>query len=274
MFAGLFAKQDLVDAESAEWLCDTFAWSLRNFGADVFFNESRLVTPSDADFPGRADTPEGMAQLIFGHVLAHAGMGHWPMRLGTETTCALTPPGRLEIQGALRGSKGVPQRVEDPANSITLIYDPQLARNPEAMIAVFAHALAHYLGQTAKEPPPGGMDHWPQATEVVAVFMGFGLMFANSAFRVPIRSCGSCGGPPVDRQSFLTQHESTYALAIFSVLKDIPAKTVSRHLKQPLRPFFRKCVKELRGKPELLERLRAVSTVPEPTAAEGLVVSS
>ena len=85
---------------------------------------------------------------------------------------------------------------------------------------------------------------------------------------------GGNGGPAADRRAYLTQHESTYALAIFSELKDIPGKAVTRHLKQPLRPFFRQCVKELRGEPELLERLRAISTVPEPTAAEGLVGSS
>lgn len=77
--------------------------------------------------------------------------------------------------------------------------------------------------------------------------MGFGLMFANSAFEVPARSCGSCG-PQAQRRSYLTQYESTYALVIFSALKGIPAKEMVPHLKKPLRSFFRKCIKEVHGK--------------------------
>jgi len=119
----------------------------------------------------------------------------------------------------------------------------------------------------AQEPPPGGTSHWPEATEALAVFMGFGLMFANSAFTVPIRTCGSCGGPPAQRRSYLDQYQSTYALAIFSVLKDVPNKAVLGHLKQALRPFFRKCVREIQNNREALTRLRSIAN-SRPEAAE------
>jgi hypothetical protein len=181
----------------------------------------------------------------------------------------------LRVQGALRGSGGVAQTGPDQAGAVSLSYDPDLIGNPEALIASFAHALAYYLGQAAGEPPPGGSDYWPQATEVLAVFMGFGLMFANSSFAVPVRSCGSCGGPQAQRRAFLTQYESTYALAIFGILKDIPAKAVVRHLKKPLRPFYRKCVKEIQGKRQEIERLRSVSgALPAGAELRDVVLSS
>jgi hypothetical protein len=188
------------------------------------------------------------------------------LQLADQAACSVDPPRRLEIRGPLRGAKGVPRTEPDPGGEIGLPYDPDLVGNPEALIASFAHSLAHCLAQTAEEPPPGGAQYWPQATEVVATFMGFGLMFANSAFKVPVRSCGSCG-PRAQRQSYLTQYENTYALAIFSVLKAIPTKTVVRNLNKPLRSFFRQCVKEIAGKREELERLRSVRELPPGTPA-------
>ena len=269
---GFVGTQNLVGEEDSSWLFDTFAWSLKHFGRDVFFDETVLVVPDNTHFPGRADSVTGMAGLVFEHVRRYAGMEHWPLRLAEQAACAIDQPPRLEIRGALRGSRGIPQTEPGPGGEISLTYDPDLVGNPEALIASFAHAFAHYLAQTASEPPPGGAQYWPQATEVVAAFMGFGLMFANSAFKVPVRSCGSCG-PQAQRQSYLTQYESTYVLAIFSVIKDIPAKSVVRNLNKPLRPFFRQCVKEIEGKPRELERLRSVHGRPPETVA-GHVISA
>jgi hypothetical protein len=104
--------------------------------------------------------------------------------------------------------------------------------------------------------------------------MGFGLMFANSAFNVPNRSCGSCGGSQVHRLSYLTQYETTYALAIFGALKGIPDNSVVRHIKKSLRPFYRKCAKEIRGKSEQLGRLRTVKSDPAAAASWSVTLSS
>jgi hypothetical protein len=274
MVFGFFGKPRYVDEAAAVWLTETFAWALRNFDAEVFYDETRLVVPTNENFPGRADSSEGMARLIFDHVARYAGMGHWPFRVVDQAQCSIAPPARVEIRGALRGAKGVAAGDIDETHSLTVAYDRQLIGNPEALIATYAHTLAYYLGQLAKEPPPGGTDNWPQATEVVAAFMGFGLMFANSAFSVHVRSCASCGGPPAQRRAYLTQHQSTYALALFSVLKEIPNRTVVRHLKKSLRPCFRACGKEIRGKREAVERLRAISAEPTPLSTGALALPS
>jgi hypothetical protein len=130
--------------------------------------------------------------------------------------------------------------------SLTVTYEPDYLNNPEAMIAVFAHALAHYLGTSAKEPPPGGAENWPQVTEILAVFLGFGLMFANTALVLPRGGC--CGGPVVRRQAYVSQHDITYALAIFAALKRLPQQQVLRHLKGSLRGHFRRAMREVKGR--------------------------
>ncbi len=97
----------LLDETSVEWMFDSFAWALRNFDAPVFFNESILVTPSNAHFPGNESSAESMATLILRKVQEYAGMQHWPTRLvDPDVTENLTPPAQLQIEGPMRGSAG------------------------------------------------------------------------------------------------------------------------------------------------------------------------
>jgi hypothetical protein len=136
-----------------------------------------------------------------------------------------------------------------------------MVNHPEVLIASYAHTLAHYLGSMASEPPPGDEANWPHITEVLAVFMGFGVLFANSAYTAKVSSCGSCQGPVAERDSFLSQYDITYALAIFTVLKGVKAGEVTGHLKSSLRPYFRRCLKDLKGRGEQLARLKALRLV-------------
>ena len=258
MLSKLFKPKSCLDEETTLWLFDTFTWALRNLDATVFYNETILVTPSNQHFPGTENSVHGMANLIFSQVKEHAGLTHWPTRL---TNMAESPPvesPKIEIQGALRGSKGV-MPTGMVSHQLPIAYNPDQLRAPEVLIADFAHVLAHYLGSMSKEPPPGGAENWPHITEVVAVFMGFGLMMANSANTVKIRSCGSCSGPAVERSNALSQYDITYALAIFCCLKEIPTKEVLVNLKNTLRPFYRKAAKEVKTKTTELDRIRANS---------------
>jgi hypothetical protein len=145
------------------------------------------------------------------------------------------------------GTRGARALAADRSHApLTVTYEPSYVGNPEAMIAVYAHTLAHYLGLSVREPPPGGAENWPHVTELLAVFLGFGLMFANTALVFPRGGC--CGGPVVRRQAYVSQHDITYALAIFAALKDIPPKQVLEHLKKPLRGHFRQALREVRGR--------------------------
>jgi len=240
----LLNRVPLLDEAYAGWMFDVYAWALRNFDPDMFRDETILVTPSNEHFPGRANSAEEMAKLIFDRVVAYAGMAHWPLKLLTPDSCVLEPSSEVRLVTAARGSRAA-AAAPSPGN-LTLSYEPQHLNNPEVMIAVFAHTLAHYLGSSASEPPPGGVENWPHVTELLAVFLGFGLMFANTALVLPRGGC--CGGPVVRRQAYVSQHDITYALAIFSALKGLPQRDVLPHLKKSLRGHFKKALREVEGK--------------------------
>lgn len=252
MLFDLLDRAPLLDETYAGWIFDVYAWALRNFDPVMFRDETMLVTPSNQHFPGRAGNSEEMANLIFNRVVAYAGMQHWPFKLLSPNSCVLDPVAEVRLVAGKRGSRAVAS--DTSTASLTLSYDPDYLNNPEAMIAVFAHTLAHYLGASAKEPPPGGAENWPHVTEMLAVFLGFGLMFANTALVLPRGGC--CGGPVVRRQAYVSQHDITYALAIFSVLKDLPRKEVLKHLKKSLRGHFKQALREVKGRYAL--RLREI----------------
>ena len=254
---GLFEDRTLLEKSSAQWLFDAFAWSLDNFDANIFYNNTVLVLPTNQFFPGRVESVHGMASLIFDQVKRYAGISHWPTRIADQSSCSLLNAPNIEIKGALRGPDGVADESITDDRRLLIPYNPQQLNNPEGTIASFAHILAHHMGQMAKEPPPGGVEYWPHVTELLAVYLGFGLMFANSAFTFR-GGCGSCYNPNANRDAYLSEREATYALAIFAVLKDIPNSSVTGHLKSHLRGFYKKAVKEINQRTDDLVRLRKV----------------
>lgn len=243
MLLDLLDRRPLLDETYAGWMLDVYAWALRNFDPIMFRDETILVTPTNRHFPGKANSAEGMAKLIFEQVVAYAGMAHWPLKLLPPDSCVLEPADEVRVIAGGRGARAVVSG-QAPA-SLTVSYDPNYLNDPQAMIAVFAHTLAHHLGRSAGEPPPGGEENWPHVTELLAVFLGFGLMFANTALVLPRGGC--CGGPVVRRQAYVSQHDITYALAVFAALKGLPAKAVLPHLKKPLRGHFKRALREING---------------------------
>jgi len=259
MFLDLFKSRPVLDEESVQWLFDVYRWALTNFDAKIFYDQTILVVPSNQYFPGEAQTNHEMAQLIFNQVQQYAAVRHWPCRLTSDQSCATQTP-QLIVSGALRDVNAVEPEFILEDDRLPVIYDPRQVGNPEAIIATFAHTLAHYLGSMGQEPPPGAKENWPQITEVLAVFMGFGLMFANSAFVYRNVTCGSCKPATVNRSAYLSQYDITYALAIFCVLKEIKVGEATKNLKKSLRPFFKKAYKDFKKRENKIEELQLLSS--------------
>lgn len=239
----------LLDDQSIEWMLATFDWAEQQLDDGYFQKHTKLVIPDAAHFPGRADSYQAMAELIFSHVVKYAGMQHWNFELIANNTCSTedlnnTALDTFIVPSSLRTDSAA--IIIDNNTALPIIYDPSQVNNPAAMIAGFSHALAHYLGVQLQTPPPGGAENWPHVTELLATYMGFGLMFANSAYISP-KSCAACGDPSAPREAYLSQFDITYALAIFAHRKDLKAKDVTRHLNKPLRGFFKDALKNLQA---------------------------
>jgi len=245
----LFKKSPLLPEDTIAWLEDGFAWCLQCFGSDAL-QRTPLVQPSDEHFPGREKQPDAMANLILGHVQRHAGLAHWPLQAVDRHHAEL--PEQSPIAGLLTQTG---TRLEIP-------YEPQQVAAPEVMIANYAHALAHHLGHLAPTPPPCDAEQWPHMAELLAVYLGFGIMLANTANPYRGGGCARCVSPAMERQGFLSEDETTYGLALFCALKGISEKEVIPHLKSSLRPFFKKALKEVRQRQNTFSQLQQIHSQP------------
>ncbi|MHB1292408.1 MAG: hypothetical protein ACYCY5_09510 [Sulfuricella sp.] len=257
---GLFRSKPLLDEDSTEWLFNAYAWALRNLGSEVFHEGVILVTPTDRHFPDQSlDTTKERVAAAFVRVRAYAGMQDWPCEL-TALTSDMNPAPPLAIPSAT--PKGPPGAVsiKEVRPSIPIAFDPGMIRKPHVLIAAFAQQLGYHLGKAIEEGAPGGEELRGPASDLLAVFMGFGLFMANSALTVSRGGCSGCS-TSVQTLGYLTEVEFVYALAIFCVLKNIQNSEVELHLKKTLRPFFRKAVKEIKktGGNDIL-RLKTLGT--------------
>jgi hypothetical protein len=252
----LFKKSPVLDEPSVEWLFEVYNWVLKNFDSDVFYNEVALVTPSNEHFPGRENSVDGMAQLIFNQVKNHAGLGHWPCRLidQADEDCELPPTELVKILGSLWGAAGESADENAAVARLLITYDANLVGNPEALIASYAQQLAHHMGTMVQDEVPGGIHNWLHMTEVIGVMLGFGTMFANTALIVKSGGCGGCRSG-ANRASALGEADITYAFAIFCVLKGISASEAAPHLKSSLRGLFKRAVKDVIERQEMLSHV-------------------
>ncbi len=135
-----------------------------------------------------------------------------------------------------------------------MTYEAGLVGNLEALVARFSHTLADYLIRTLVELPPGGALRWSQGIDLLTVFMGFGVVQANSQ---PLLQTGSVDEQ--DERAHMSRWDLLYALAIFCVLKGIPRREVTPHLKRPLRSFFSRAMADVVVRRAELERLGELS---------------
>ena len=261
-----FSSRPVLDEGTTAWLFDAYAWALESFGSDKFFQHTELVLPNDQFFPDKLEAVDDVAETLFTRVREHAGMAEWPCRLVAqeEDIDPVVAPAVL-LKGAPSGPAGT-FSVDVRRNEVQISYNPSQLGRPEALIATFAHELAHYLGHSVEEAPPGGDDFEEYATDLLAVFMGFGVFLANSAFTFSQYTDVHSQGWSAHSQGYLSEEQLTYALAMFLALKGMDKETVEPYLDRNLRKVLKRSLREIGRKTEGMERLRAIRSnkVAEP----------
>jgi hypothetical protein len=219
--------KSFLDAARREWQFDVFVWLLRNSGGYPKFLDTTLVLPNEDHFPDRGMSGHAGVAALFRRVRDHAGMADWP--------CTVEPEPRE------------PRTTPSASNRIPVFTYESDALKPALLVSTFAHELARYLVETFDEPAPGGASLHEPATELSAVFMGFGLFMANAAF---------------ENAGFeLNEGEFVHALAMFCLLRKLDPEAVAQHLNPHLRKYLRLAARDLMQYEKGFQRLRSVFAV-------------
>jgi hypothetical protein len=272
MLSTLFKKKPVIDEDSKEWIFDTFAWCIANLDGDFFKLNSELILPNNTFYPGSSSSVEEMAETIFANTVKYTGMTSWPIRLVPADGFTQKPMPQLSFKSSLRGENAivssersshvsgeVSYKVEGEAlvpstPTIDIAFHSSQLNQPQDMIAYLAQIQAgilvnqHSAQMTSTNlsgsDAPGGKDVFAQTIDLVACFMGFGVIFANTAYQFK-GGCGSCNNRNLNRQAALPELETVYALALFCVIKGIDIKPVKKELKSHLYKPFRQAHKEI-----------------------------
>lgn len=273
MLSTFFKAKPVVDEASKEWIFDTFSWCMEQLDGDFFKENSELILPNNSFYPGSASSVEAMADKIFSNTLKYAGMTSWPLKLVSADNYSQKPMPQLSFDSRLRGEKAkvrtqVAENVSSDASStisykvegealvssipasvptkpmIDIAFHSSQLNQPQDLIAYLVQVQAGILVNQHGILPPGGKDVLPQTIDLVACFMGFGVIFANTAYQFK-GGCGSCNKQSLNRQAALPELETVYALALFCVIKEVDIKPAKKALKSHLTKPFRQAYKEI-----------------------------
>ena len=232
---GIFSRKPPVDIDEFDWLLACMAWL-----------NDRLADKRGESFrPGlyRPDEPSlkraGTASELFDAVKTLAGLSDWH--------CVLEKGEgrRAPITTGAAGSwseKSVLGTFSIEGNSPVIRYDPGLLRQPDALVATFAHELAHLLVHSLGIPP-GGEELEEHATDCTAVFLGFGVFLANSARHFEQFQELGMHGWRSSTSGYLSENALVTATAIQLRAFGHPAEKVPAVLKPHLARDFNKALK-------------------------------
>ena len=217
--------KSFLDDSRRDWQFQAFAWLLRHTGGYAKFLETVLVLPTEEHFPDHGMQGHAAVVALFRSVRDHAGMADWP--------CTVEPV------------SDKPRIETDASGRIPVFTYASEGLEPVALVANFARDFARYLVATIEEPPPGGEALREPAQELAAVFMGFGVLLANSAIDAP--------------QLPMNEGELVHALALFCLLQRRPPETADQHLNPHLRKYLRLAVRDLAQHETRFQALRGTA---------------
>lgn len=242
-----FFSRTAVSPETADWIAECFSWAMQNFDVTRFRENTELVLPNDKYFPKKVESPEAMAAYLLERVCIYAGVADWPWRLVRPEVFTAQAPPLLGLNPSVRadaGSSASYAVVDNFGQDLQVTFLREQTAKPQDLTASFAQAVAQHMLWQSQLVPPGGPAYFMQAAEVLAIFMGFGVMVTNSAYTFR-GSCARCYNPRANRQASLSESESVYALALFADLKGINRDDTLPYLKKYLRSAYKTAEKQL-----------------------------
>jgi hypothetical protein len=248
LFKKLFGET-LPDDDVIRWIFATYEWFfLYHGGFDKFLRERSLIAPLNKNFPTTTHGDHNMAWEIFQQVKAYSGMKDWYCNLEVLREQPRRPREKWKgdsIDNEDGEAAGTFSMGWNNDNA-TITYAPDQLERPHSLVAVFAHELSHYfLANTPIDPPVGPKAEEP-ATDLCAVYLGFGIFMCNA-----VKEYGS--GAVISRQGYLEEHTLAFALAIFTELHSQDANSTAKHLHTNPRSYYHSAVKDIhkRWAPEM-----------------------
>lgn len=216
LFRGKFGRPRCpITPDDVLWIENSFAWFGEQLGANIV--RTRPVVLPTAEFFPRKYVPDmnGIEDLL-------------------ERTCRFMDVDRARILLDIYSEDDIPDygigswKFEGAAGHMgwdestrrwVVALKQDMIEDPMAIVAVFAHELAHvHLFATGRVDPEAEEDHEP-LTDLLAIYYGLGVFTGNAAFRSDQVDHGATYRYSARRLGYLPEPMIGYALALTALAK-------------------------------------------------------
>lgn len=236
----IFQSTPIISSQSREWIFGQFHQLFDRLGNQHFIDDAQLILPTANFFPANVNSAEQMASVTFGQIKQYAGMADWPIDISPHLSEKPLP--KLEFRHGYHGSKVMVTGDYSDNNRIEINLDITKFPKAETLVATLGQQLGSIL--LAYTGIESSKQEYVAMTELLATFLGFGVMLANTSYQFR-GGCGSCYKSAANRQTGLSEEEMIYSLAVFCQLKGVANKEVLPHLKGYMRPVYKKSVRDI-----------------------------
>lgn len=226
-----------VEQEIAAWIETRMRWLSKQFGRDKL-RSIEVVLPTPEYFPDVYDASDETIRTLMDRVCGY--MGVLPSRVQVSIYQDRPP---VETDGLVRGTAGL--YVEE-SGEFRIWIEEQNLNDPLALVATMAHELGHALLLGEGRITADDADHEP-LTDLQTVFLGLGVIAANSVVRESTSRMGHYSWWGMSSQGYLTMQMYGYALAVFARERDEDRPAWARHLRPDVRKAFEQGQKFLRN---------------------------
>jgi len=240
--------QEIVSPESADWMFRKFAWLVRTQGVEETFRRP-LLFPAGDWYP-RVWTPdEASAVRLLDTLERAAAIGD----LSVDLVLLGDDEFGVRVESVGKESQHIPTR---QGRSAEIVIAESKLEDRLSLAAYYSHSLGHlYLDERQKGSRPLDYEH---LVDLVAVTLGFGLLTCEASFRflswsAPRRSREF----RVAAESFLSQPDLCFALALWSRARGMNVEEVPRHLSVNTQSYFRKSYRFWDDRPDLIGLIRS-----------------
>ena len=245
-----FKTPQVIEASTADNIFETFHWVIDNFDAATFIHHTQLVLPNSTFFPDRTNNEFDMAKALCQRILEHSGLTHWPFKMVSQDQFHQNSPPLLALDCSARpytlDTEAATEIAANSSEQLLLSYSSAMMKKPMDLVASMSNLVAQHFLVQSRQLPPAGPESFNETAEIISIFMGFGVLVANSAYTFR-GSCASCYDARANRPAALSENEAVFALALFTLLKEIPASRASSDLKPYLRGTFKKAIKQIKA---------------------------
>lgn len=210
---GLFQSATACPVPTLEkvWVEERLRWLTGAFGPRRML-DARVIEPTPEFFPDAYDESREAAEVIFNRVCGYMDVPRERVQLDF-----------LDSEAWQLGdyTRFDPERVR---------LNEKAFEHPTQLAVTCAHELAHVLLMGDERIADRASDH-ERTTDLVMVFLGFGVLAANAAV-------ADLRAGHVSRVGYLSERELSYALSVFAWLRGEPSPGWASHLRANARRVF------------------------------------